>query len=73
MRGSHQGHDYKRVNAPGLYLEPEENLDLAFRVGFQPWDHNLLNALRRLSGERANIVPEELAATGSKAHETFRM
>ena len=69
MRGSHQGRDYKRRNAPRLYLEPEENLDLASRVGFQPWDHNVLHALRGLSGERANIVPEEFAATRSKSDE----
>jgi hypothetical protein len=60
--GSDQDRDYGRAHAPRLYLESEEYLDLAFRVGFQPWDHNGLDTLRRLSRVWADIVPEEFAA-----------
>lgn len=73
MRGSGQGRDYRPTNAPRLYLEPEKYLNLAFRMGFQPRDHNVLDALRRLSGVRANIVPEEFATTGSKSQSEFGM
>jgi hypothetical protein len=72
MRPGGQGRDDGRTNAPRLYLEPEEYLNLAFRAGFKPRDHNILDAFRRLSGVRANIVPEEFAATRSKSNERIR-
>lgn len=73
MTGSHQDRKYRCMHAPRLHLEPEEYLDLAFRVGFQPRNHNVLDALRRLSGVRADIVPEEFAASWSESSRLVRL